>query len=118
MTLLQLKYALAVAKYGSVSLAARHLFISQPSLTESLSSLEQEIQQTLFVRSSRGMKPTDVGRNFLGYARQVVEQMRLLEDVSEVRLQPQLRALTVILAINEDAPFHGLIEPADQIDDR
>ena len=80
MTLLQLKYALAVAKYGSVSLAARHLFISQPSLTESLSSLEQEIQQTLFVRSSRGMKPTDVGRNFLGYARQVVEQMRLLED--------------------------------------
>ena len=80
MTLLQLKYALAVAKYGSVSLAARHLFISQPSLTESLSSLEQEIQQTLFVRSSRGMKPTDEGRNFLGYARQVVEQMRLLED--------------------------------------
>ena len=33
MTLQQLKYALAVAKYGSVSLAARQLFISQPSLT-------------------------------------------------------------------------------------
>lgn len=80
MTFLQLKYALAIAEYGSMSLAARHLFISQPSLTESLSSLEQEIEKTLFVRGSRGMKPTDEGRTFLGYARQVVEQMRLLED--------------------------------------
>lgn len=80
MTLQQLKYALAVAKYGSVSLAARHLFVSQPSVTEALSMLEGEIQKTLFVRSPRGMKPTDEGRKFLGYARQVVEQMRLLED--------------------------------------
>ena len=80
MTLQQLKYALAVAKYGSVSLAARQLFISQPSLTESLSTLEREIRQTLFVRGARGMKPTDEGWKFLGYAQQVVEQMRLLED--------------------------------------
>ena len=80
MTFLQLKYALAIAEYGSVSLAARNLFISQPSLTESLSALEREIKQTLFVRGARGMKPTDEGRTFLGYARQVVEQMRLLED--------------------------------------
>ena len=47
MTFLQLKYALAIAEYGSVSLAARNLFISQPSLTESLSALEREIKQTL-----------------------------------------------------------------------
>ncbi len=80
MTFLQLKYVLAIAEYGSVSLAARNLFISQPSLTESLSALEKEIKKTLFVRGSRGMKPTDEGRTFLGYARQVVEQMRLLED--------------------------------------
>ena len=80
MTFLQLKYALAIAEYGSVSLAARNLFISQPSLTESLSALEREIKQTLFVRGARGMKPTDEGRTFLGYARQVIEQMRLLED--------------------------------------
>ncbi len=80
MTFQQLKYALAVAKYGSVSLAARQLFVSQPTLTEAISTLEGEIQQTLFVRGARGMKPTDEGRKFLGYARQVVEQMRLLED--------------------------------------
>ena len=80
MTFLQLKYALAIAECGSMSLAARRLFISQPSLTESLSALEKEINQTLFVRGARGMNPTDEGRMFLGYARQVVEQMRLLED--------------------------------------
>lgn len=44
MTFLQLKYMLAIAEYGSVSLAARNLFISQPSLTEALSSLEREIR--------------------------------------------------------------------------
>ncbi|MBE6093869.1 MAG: LysR family transcriptional regulator [Schwartzia succinivorans] len=80
MTFLQLKYMLAIAEYGSVSLAARNLFISQPSLTEALSSLEREIRQTLFVRGPRGVTPTDEGRKFLGFARQVVEQMRLLED--------------------------------------
>lgn len=80
MTFLQLKYMLAIAEYGSVSLAARNLFISQPSLTEALSSLEGEIRQTLFVRGPRGVTPTDEGRKFLGFARQVVEQMRLLED--------------------------------------
>ncbi len=80
MTLQQLKYVLAVAEYGSVSLAARKLFVSQPSLTEALSSLEREIRRTLFVRGPRGMSLTDEGRKFLGGARQVVEQMRLLED--------------------------------------
>ena len=80
MTFLQLKYMLAIAEYGSVSLAARNLFISQPSLTEALSSLEREIRQTLCVRGPRGVTPTDEGRKFLGFARQVVEQMRLLED--------------------------------------
>ena len=80
MTFQQLKYALAVAKYGSVSLAARQLFISQPTLTEALRELEQEIGETLFLRSSRGMTATDEGRKFLGHAKQIVEQMRLLED--------------------------------------
>ncbi len=80
MTFLQLRYVLAIAEYGSLSLAARNLFISQPSLTESLSALEKEIGKTLFVRGARGVTPTDEGRTFLGYARQVVEQMRLLED--------------------------------------
>ena len=80
MTLQQLKYALAVAKYGSASLAARNLFISQPTLTEALRELEEEIGQTLFLRSSRGMQTTDEGRGFLGYARQVVQQMQLLEE--------------------------------------
>ena len=80
MTFQQLKYALAVAKYGSVSLAARQLFISQPTLTEALRELEQEIGETLFLRSSRGMTATDEGRKVLGHAKQIVEQMRLLED--------------------------------------
>ena len=80
MTFQQLKYVAAIAKYGSLSLAARHLFISQPSLTTALRDLEQEIQKTLFIRTSRGMQITLEGSEFLGYAKQVMQQMQIMED--------------------------------------
>ena len=80
MTFQQLKYVAAIARYGSLSLAARHLFISQPSLTTALRDLEQEIQKTLFIRTSRGMQITLEGSEFLGYAKQVMQQMQIMED--------------------------------------
>ena len=80
MTLLQLKYIDAIAQFGAISRAARHMFVSQPRITNALRQLEAVIGQTLFIRTSRGIKLTDEGVHFLGYARQVIEQMRLLED--------------------------------------
>lgn len=80
MTLQQLKYAVAVAESGTVSGAAEKVFISQPSLTQSIHLLEEEMHVQIFSRTNKGVELTKEGEVFLGYARQVLEQADLLEE--------------------------------------
>lgn len=80
MTLQQLKYALTIADCGSMNEAAKQLFISQPSLSETMKELETEIGLDIFLRSNRGIVITPEGEEFLGYARQVTEQFGLLQS--------------------------------------
>lgn len=79
MTLQQLKYVIAVVESGSISEAAKRLYVAQPSLSGAVKKLEQELGFALFLRSSRGIALSADGAEFLGYARQVVEQTDLLE---------------------------------------
>ena len=80
MTLTQLRYAIMVANSSSMNEAARNLFISQPSLSTAIKELEDEIGVELFRRTNRGISVTPEGEEFLGYARQVVEQYALIES--------------------------------------
>ncbi|MGN0145306.1 MAG: LysR family transcriptional regulator [Clostridium sp.] len=80
MTLQQLKYVIEVADKGSMSEAAKRLFVSQPSLSNSIKELEKEIHINIFVRSNKGIALSEDGREFLGYARQVIEQSNLIEE--------------------------------------
>lgn len=80
MTLQQLKYVVTVAQKGTISEAAQSLFISQPSLTNSIKELEKELQITIFNRTNKGIYISKEGEEFLGYARQVLEQTNLLEE--------------------------------------
>lgn len=80
MTLQQLKYALTIADCGSMNEAAKQIFISQPSLSETMKELETEIGLDIFLRSNRGIVITPEGEEFLGYARQVTEQFGLLQS--------------------------------------
>ena len=80
MTLQQLKYALTIADCGSMNEAAKQLFSSQPSLSETMKELETEIGLDIFLRSNRGIVITPEGEEFLGYARQVTEQFGLLQS--------------------------------------
>ena len=79
MTITQLRYVIAISQANSMNEAARQLFISQPSLSASLKDLEEEIGIELFRRTNRGVMVTPEGEEFLGYARQVVEQYQLIE---------------------------------------
>ena len=79
MTLQQLRYALAIADCGSMNEAAKRLFLSQPSLSETVKELEQEIGMQIFMRSNRGIIITPEGEEFLGYARQVIDQYGILQ---------------------------------------
>lgn len=81
MTLQQLKYVIIISKSGSMHTAADELFITQPNLSKAIKDLELEMGITIFNRTNKGVLLTDDGTKFLSYARQVVEQANLLEDI-------------------------------------
>ncbi|MCR5626800.1 MAG: LysR family transcriptional regulator [Lachnospiraceae bacterium] len=80
MTLQQMKYVIEIAERGSMNEAAKSLYLSQPSLSGSLKELEKELGITVFSRSNRGIELTTQGREFIGYARQILEQYELMEN--------------------------------------
>ena len=71
---------MAIADKGSINEAAKYLFISQPSLSNAIKDLEKEIKITIFTRTNRGIQISSEGAEFLGYARQVLQQSELLEQ--------------------------------------
>ncbi|WIE54002.1 LysR family transcriptional regulator [Curtobacterium sp. MCBD17_003] len=79
-TLQQLRYFIEVAAEGSISAAADILYVAQPTLSAAMKDLEARVGRALLVRSARGVVLTTDGVEFLGYARQVVEQVALLEQ--------------------------------------
>lgn len=81
MTLKQLSYIDEIARRGTITDAARALFISQPSLTSAVHALEKEIGITIFSRSRDGVTLTPEGDRFLGMARQLLEQAELMEEM-------------------------------------
>lgn len=80
MTLQQLRYVAAVATTGSMNEAAKKLYITQPSLSNSIAELEAEMNIRIFARNTKGVILTAEGEEFLGYARQVLGQVELLEE--------------------------------------
>lgn len=80
MTLQQLRYAVAIADNKSMNKAASELFITQPSLSNTIKDLENEIHIEIFERSNRGIVITPEGEEFLGYARQMLDHYRLIEE--------------------------------------
>ena len=80
MTLLQLKYVTVIAEKGTISEAAKELYISQPSLTAAVKELEKEFGITIFKRTNKGIIISAEGEEFLGYARQVLEQTSLIKE--------------------------------------
>lgn len=79
MRIQQLQYLEKIAETGSMNEAAKKLFISQPSLTQAIKELEKEYQIQLFFRSKTGMTLTNEGREFINYARAILDQVNLLE---------------------------------------
>lgn len=79
MNLLHMKYAVVVAKTGSINKAAEELFVAQPNLSRSIKELEADLGITIFDRSSKGMVLTTQGENFVYYAEKVLKQVDDIE---------------------------------------
>lgn len=88
MTIEQLEFALEVAKTRSINLAADTLFLSQSRVSASIIKLEEELGQALFIRSNKGIEITPFGKEFLPYARSVVEQFRQIQAFAGAKAIP------------------------------
>ena len=75
---------LAIAEHGSLSAAAHHLGLTQPSVGRRLTELEERFGTTLFVRTGRRMVLTDVGRSILNNAHAMEREMQAIERTVEV----------------------------------
>lgn len=80
MNFLYLKYAAEVERTGSISKAAQNLYMGQPNLSKAIKELESEIGLTLFRRTPKGVETTPPGREFLARAKNVLADMRELEE--------------------------------------
>ena len=80
MTILQLKYVLAIAGSSSMREAASKLFVSQPALSATIHELEEELGIKIFERNNKGISLSEQGSEFLAYAKQAVSQYELIAD--------------------------------------
>ncbi|WP_314181855.1 LysR family transcriptional regulator [Abiotrophia defectiva] len=79
MRIQQLQYLEKIVESGSINEAAKALFLSQPSLSNAIKELEQEMDLQLLVRQKSGVSLTNEGREFMIYARQILDQVKLME---------------------------------------
>src|ERR1700739_4627036 len=83
MELRHLRYFVAVAETGSLTVAARRiLHTSQPSLSRQIRDLEDEVGAQLLTRSTRGIELTPAGRTFLDHARSMLSQVEAAAEAA------------------------------------
>lgn len=81
MNILHLKYAVEVAKAGSLSKAAEILLIAQPNISRSIKELEADLGITIFERTSKGVSLTLQGEEFISYAKSILHQIEEVEKI-------------------------------------
>ena len=80
MNLLHMKYAVEVARLGSLNKAAETLLIAQPNISRSIKELEADLGITIFQRSAKGMVLTPDGEEFIDYARDILHRIDKIEQ--------------------------------------
>ncbi len=81
MNLMYLQYAVEIEKTGSINKAAENLYMGQPNLSRAIKELESSLGITVFARSSKGMVPTAQGEEFLHYAKKILGEVDIIENL-------------------------------------
>ena len=80
MNILHMKYAVEVAKAGSLNKAAENLLIAAPNVSRSIKELEADIGISIFERTAKGMELTPEGEEFINYAKGILNQIEEVEN--------------------------------------
>ena len=107
MELSDIDIMLAVGRTGKISQAAKELNYAQSNVTTRIKKLEEEYQVQLFDRSSKGVNPTDKGKQFLAYAARIHS---LLYDLEQEMTDPKEPFGTLRIGIVETAASRRFIE--------
>lgn len=91
MNITHLKYAVEIAKTGSLNKAAENLYTGQPNLSRAIKELEASLGIIIFDRSAKGMFPTAEGEEFLQYAKKILNQIDEVEAIYKEGIQPKQR---------------------------
>ena len=75
-----MKYAIEIEKTLSINKAAENLFMGQPNLSRAIKELEQSFGITIFKRTPKGIEPTAQGKEFLGFAKGIINQIAEVEN--------------------------------------
>lgn len=81
MNILHMKYAVEVARAGSLNKAAERLYVALPNVSRAIKELETDLGITIFDRSARGMTLTPEGEEFIGYAKGILRQIDQVENL-------------------------------------
>lgn len=90
MEIKQLEYFITVAEYGSINRASEALFTSQPNISKSINSLEQELKLKLFIRSNKGVKLTSSGKEIYDYAKNMLTNYKIITSINNHNLNKNL----------------------------
>lgn len=104
MTIQQLVYLLETYRCGSISRAAQKLFIAQPNLSVAIREIEAEAGIQIFTRTHNGIQCTELGKEFLEYAQDVVMRFERLQQMGDLKKAPH-RMLSVVTARSSEACF-------------
>lgn len=81
MNILHVKYAVEVAKRGSLNKASEILLVAQPNISRSIKELEADVGITIFERTTKGMVLTPDGEEFINYAKGILNQIDAVENM-------------------------------------
>ena len=95
MNVYHLRYALEIAKTGSIKNAAENLYMAQPNLSRAIKELENSIGITIFERTTKGGIPTADGKKFLEHAQKIVSQVEEVQNLFNKRRGLSVFSITV-----------------------
>lgn len=81
LNILHMKYAVEVARAGSLNKASENLYVALPNVSRSIRELEADLGVNLFERSAKGMTLTPEGEEFIGYAKGILRQIEQVEQL-------------------------------------
>lgn len=95
MNVYHLRYALEIAKTGSIKNAAENLYMAQPNLSRAIKELEASVGITIFERTTKGVIPTADGKKFLAHASKIVQQVEEVQNLFNKRKGLSVFSITV-----------------------